>query len=534
MDCLGGLRFLKQAMYNFLYRCTTQRTGGEAMQNQNDPSTGENRPVQDDAVSSISQNNLPAADSAENCPRPGKRHNRKKYRENRRKRREKEKRQEKLQQTINTVRRFFTVSGLRRNITILKNYLEIKRARREYGALSEKQSIRELHLFDRIQPTERVYCEMPMSDLQLASIEDGHRCRPYLILDKTENGIIGLPCSHKPWLKVSELLQYPLECEDYSQYLLFGSKFLNIHDSWVRLTEPVFVPEKKILSYSGPINETDIRQISRLLNICDPKDKRWPATGFSNRPYQPKEGDLLLVSGLARTAFLITSADQQTFFGYYVSLKKPPKDMKKEIASRRHEPAGSADSLQRILASSDIQEPLGFITCREMICQILDLGKCERPIELGIHIVDFISIPTLYALKEEIKARQHHFRPARPRQPKKPPVSGFTLNYPVGAIFIETFSDLEWVYMFTQGQRHYGVLLDDYFEGVPRLKKMTFDNLQEACEVIDEETFLALEPVIEMTGLLTDEQRQLLVKAYLEPEEQEEEGNKERNEEADE
>ena len=53
----------------------------------------------------------------------------------------------------------------------------------------------EKEVFDAVEVGDLVYCQMPLSEEKLAGVPEGHKERPYVIVDKDEHFLYGYYCT---------------------------------------------------------------------------------------------------------------------------------------------------------------------------------------------------------------------------------------------------------------------------------------------------------------------------------------------------
>lgn len=129
---------------------------------------------------------------------------------------------------------------------------------------------RQEDLLDQLQSGDIVFSRMPLSAWDLYDIPEGHRNRPYVVLEKDESGLWGLACTSQAPKSRYRAQYYNLPQERYQTFEFYGKERVNIKDSYVKLTEPIFVPIENLMQKTNHLEEVDAhcmqRKILKLTN----------------------------------------------------------------------------------------------------------------------------------------------------------------------------------------------------------------------------------------------------------------------------
>lgn len=413
------------------------------------------------------------------------------------------KKQNVLKRTAQSIRHFFEH---------IHSYWELWKNRREYGAIESNATIREIHAFDRVQPGDLVYCEMPMSDWALADVPKGHRCRPYLILAKTEDGLIGCPSSHKRRKKISSWVQMELKPEDYDQFMLFGSRYHAQGSTFVDLSHWEEIPARKVLSLSTSLKESDRRIADRILRMVgtrkvstqkrkgSPKEEEtvWQ---ISARPQSRIPGDIVSLS--SGEPFLISTVDQDTAWGYRLS------------SPRQSQPDSKVLSVESI---NHYFFPFAS----------LQKEKLEQPEQYPL--ISFCKTSTLLQKEKELKARkaqdEQNENPARKKTGAAPAFARkerIRITRQCGGIFQDFFSENEYVYMWTYKQSEKYLDLDEFYDGNVVIREIERNRLTELGMLIADDIFEEVLDTLVKRRSLSEDEAQLLRENFYNPPEAEEE-----------
>lgn len=138
-----------------------------------------------------------------------------------------------------------------------KKTLDIKHIveKKEFGDTSPEKSI-----FNTIQAGDIVYCLMPMSKAQLAKVPDGHRERPYLIVDKGKDFLYG----YYSTTHINEKVPYQ---ERYTYRRDFTNKNNEVVDANFVFDQVYKIPKENIIEILDNLDQYEIEEVARRLAI---------------------------------------------------------------------------------------------------------------------------------------------------------------------------------------------------------------------------------------------------------------------------
>lgn len=345
----------------------------------------------------------------------------------------------------------------------LRQWIEIKISRWRYGVIDPAYDLRELHLLERVQPGELVYCEMPLSDWELASIPVGHRCRPYLVVEKTETGIIGFPCSHKPYHKDAKWSQLHLFSQDHRMFLFFGDERWNYSDSYISFSRLARIQESKMLSRTQQLDESDRSRADRILAVLAGRGRLPQRWQLNQEAPAARPGDLLHQGD---QIVLVSSCDHGTIYAFPVEKGRSKKENGIEIECMDHTRWHLIDCRRISILLENAGPVISF-------CATEQLLKAEQAISVLKRKGKASTRPAKNAIQLDLKMR---FR-AQP-----------------GELFLPRYQDGEWIYLFSRGNKDYFVMMSDYYNETFDLHKDLLARVDPACELIDPMTY---EEVIE-------------------------------------
>ena len=112
-------------------------------------------------------------------------------------------------------------------------------------------------IFDNVKVGDMLWCNMPLSKRELNIIEESHRIRPYLVVEKEPNFLLCYQCSSKS----------RKELNNYEEYCIKNKKYRNKKDSWIDLTNVIKIKIKNIESEYIKLNQIDIKRIEKRIII---------------------------------------------------------------------------------------------------------------------------------------------------------------------------------------------------------------------------------------------------------------------------
>ena len=167
-----------------------------------------------------------------------------------------------IKKIITKIRIFFRKEKKKEPSEIQSKYLSIAANFSNIGFTSKKEpGKKQKELFAQIQPGDLVFCRMPVTDRALNKVPEGHRSRPYLIVQKAENEMYGYAC-----------FTHPKKLELYEKHVfvnrVYDEENKKYKDSCVQFDQAFIIPTSHILNFYEELDEYTIHQIARELQVC--------------------------------------------------------------------------------------------------------------------------------------------------------------------------------------------------------------------------------------------------------------------------
>ena len=112
-------------------------------------------------------------------------------------------------------------------------------------------------LFHKLQAGDMVWAKMPLTNKELKKMEESHRIRPYLIVEKNESYLTCYQSSSKSRRQFN----------NYEEFNVNRFKYKKKRDSWIDLTKTFEIPINNIESKYIQLDEIDIKKIEKRLSI---------------------------------------------------------------------------------------------------------------------------------------------------------------------------------------------------------------------------------------------------------------------------
>ncbi len=139
-------------------------------------------------------------------------------------------------------------------------------------------------IFERIQPGDLVFCKMPMTDQALNRISEGHRERPYLIVQKNDHEMFGYACA-----------THPKRLNSYEKHVFFNMVYDEekgaYRNSYVQFNQAFVIPISHIRFFQEELDSYTVTQIARELKAFE-NIRNKGVLQFS-RPVSLLEGDIV-------------------------------------------------------------------------------------------------------------------------------------------------------------------------------------------------------------------------------------------------
>lgn len=324
--------------------------------------------------------------------------------------------------------------------------------------------------FSQIRAGDLIFCRMPGSEEFLASIPEGHRARPYLIIAAEDGCLYGFACSHKHSSRIPEWQQYELRKQDYPEFLYFGQLRPNSFSTFVSLDQLIRIPAENALSFSLHIHPDDLSEILRIYRLISHlrydkqhSENRIFSLESEQRSWNEQPGNIYHVH--QDLYFLITDPPEKNHLarGLFIRLVDDP--------DLNGEPSGS-------LLITDIRN-------HRLICTDFHSVFLEN--------ADSASFASIVSRKE-LSRIEHRLSPALPehagsafRSLKSQP--RFVFYWPSGSVLVFESSGAEFIYLFSESGRHCLADLESFLSGDLQLIFTEDSSLQESSEQIDEISF---------------------------------------------
>ncbi len=325
--------------------------------------------------------------------------------------------------------------------------------------------------FSQIRTGDLIFCRMPGSEEFLASIPEGHRARPYLILAAEDGCLYGFACSHKHSSRIPEWQQYELRKQDYPEFLYFGQLRPNSFSTFVSLDQLNRIPAENALSFSLHIHPDDLSEILRICRLiihlrCDPQhsESRISSLESEQQPWYEQPGNIYHVH--QDLYFLITDPPEKN---------RPARGLFVRLADDQDLNCEPGDGG---LLITDIQN-------HRLICTDFHSVFLENA-----GSASFASIVSRQELSR-IENRLNSVLPDRTGSALRSRKSKarFAFYWPSGSVLVFESSGNEFIYLFSEGGRHCLADLESFLSGDFQLFFTDDSSLQESSEQIDEISF---------------------------------------------
>mgnify|MGYP005758618619 FL=1 len=165
-------------------------------------------------------------------------------------------------------------------------------------------------IFQETQIGDLLWCKMPLPKKQLKQIEESHRIRPYLVVEKGPNFLLCYQSTTKN----------RKEMNNYQKYLINGKKYRKKKNSWLDLTKVEKISIKNIQSPYIKLNQIDIKKIEKRIWISQCRGNS-DLIRF-NEPIYIEIGDVVVK---AEKTFYIYSEDNVNIYGFEIQKRNKNK-----------------------------------------------------------------------------------------------------------------------------------------------------------------------------------------------------------------
>lgn len=173
-------------------------------------------------------------------------------------------------------------------------------------------------LFHKLQAGDMVWAKMPLTNKELKKMEESHRIRPYLIVEKNESYLTCYQSSSKSRRQFN----------NYEEFNVNRFKYRKKRDSWIDLTKTFEIPINNIESKYIQLDEIDIKKIEKRLSIEFNRENK-EITRFDKSIYI-NVGDVIVKNN---TQYYIYEEDN--IFIYCLKIQKKKKEKLKAIIINR-------------------------------------------------------------------------------------------------------------------------------------------------------------------------------------------------------
>lgn len=296
-------------------------------------------------------------------------------------------------------------------------------------------------IFDETQLGDMLWCNMPLSKKELRQIEESHRIRPYLVVEKGPNFLLCYQASSKSREHFN----------NYEEYCVNTGKYRNKRNSWIDLTNITKISIKNIKSEYITLNQIDIKKIEK--RICIGQNRGNAELLRFNEPIYIEVGDVIVKD---RKSYYIYSEDNVNIYGFRVQKRKKENQMLEKIRINRKIYYTDFKELKTINRNEDIE--ITNIAYKEEIIEIL-----ERKHEL--------KSVTYSKVEESIKRDKNEFE--------------------IGSVF--AYGNSTVMYLYYDNGKYYGVDLLWYLikprifeiKGIKQRKLIETKNLEEINKVLE-------------------------------------------------
>ena len=158
-------------------------------------------------------------------------------------------------------------------------------------------------IFSEAQAGDLLWCSMPLRKKELQKIEESHRTRPYLVVEKGNNFLLCYQSSSKN----------REELNNYQKYFINAKKYRNKKDSWIDLTDVKKIKIKNIKSPYMKLNQIDIKKIEKRIIIGQYREN-YNLIRF-NEPILLEAGDVVVKD---KISYYIYADDNVNVYGFKI------------------------------------------------------------------------------------------------------------------------------------------------------------------------------------------------------------------------
>ncbi len=300
---------------------------------------------------------------------------------------------------------------------------------------------RQKDMFNKTQIGDMLWCMMPLSKKELSKIEKNHRIRPYLVVRKEKNFLLGYQSSSKNREQMN----------NYETYCINGGKYKNAKDSWLDLTSINKIKMKDIQLEFFKLNEIQIKKIEK--RICIGKNRGNTQLIRFNASIYIEEGDVIKKD---KKLYYVYAEDNVNIYCFRIQKKRKEEQKLEKIKINRKTYYTNFKELRTIKRNDEIE--ISNIASKEEILLILGQKKSLKE--------------KAYPKIEEIERREKD-------------------KFEIGSIF--EYGNSTVMYLYSKNSRHYGVDLLWYsiktrifeIKGIEQRKLIGTKNLEEINKILE-------------------------------------------------
>ncbi len=200
----------------------------------------------------------------------------------------------------------YSYSFVTRIIKELKSLVKI-RGSKHFPAPTEYQ----FAVYESLKPGDVVYATMPLTKKELANIEDGHKERPYVVVDKTDNIVLTYQCTGKKYKGL----------KDYEYHMFKKGVYNNGKTSYIQMNELIEIPICNLKFKYNTLYLNTLKSMNKKIMMSNFHGKNFPL--FDAEKVNPEEGDIIY---LGESFYYVYSTYKNIMYCYGV-YKKPKDDM---------------------------------------------------------------------------------------------------------------------------------------------------------------------------------------------------------------
>lgn len=145
-------------------------------------------------------------------------------------------------------------------------------------------------IFENAKVGDVIFCEMPMSDSNLYDVKPGHEQRPYIIVEKRDNYLMGYPSSHVRPKCLTNYKYFGIYKSINEDCYIRGRKLDSWTNSYYNLSKVKHIEIRNIGWFFQRPNDSDLDRLEKVLTIRKNNDLR---AMRMNRKFNLDKGDIV-------------------------------------------------------------------------------------------------------------------------------------------------------------------------------------------------------------------------------------------------